>query len=115
MAEYIDREQLGIGYADRKVFENKGYADGWNAAIDIITKATVANVAEVVYCADCRWCEDMGMSGLYCNHPDNRNPAGCRPKDYCSDGERRIGDEVQHTQTDGEGDESGTGGMPTAV
>ena len=74
-----------------------------------------ANVAEVVYCADCRWCEDMGMSGLYCNHPDNRNPAGCRPKDYCSDGERRSGDEVQHTQTDGEGDESGTGGMPATV
>ena len=47
MAEYIDREQLGIGYADREVFENKGYADGWNAAIDIINKAPVANVAEV--------------------------------------------------------------------
>lgn len=59
------------------------------------------DLVEVVYCADCRWCEDMGMSGLYCNHPDNRNPAGCRPQDYCNDGERRSGDEVQHTQVDG--------------
>lgn len=58
-------------------------------------------IVEVVYCKDCRWCEDAGMSGLYCNHPDNRNPVGCRPQDYCNDGERRRGDEVQHTQADG--------------
>ncbi len=58
-------------------------------------------IVEVVYCMDCRWCADEGMSGRYCNHPDNRNPLGCLPKDYCNNGERRSGDEVQHTQADG--------------
>ena len=45
------------------------------------------DVVVVTRCKNCKWCEDMGMSGLYCNHPDNRNPLGCRPDDYCSDGE----------------------------
>lgn len=43
----------------------------------------------VVHCEDCAWCEDMGMSGMYCNHPENRNPLGCRPTDYCDRGERK--------------------------
>lgn len=42
-----------------------------------------------VRCKDCKWVNDMGMSGLYCDHPDNRNPLGCRDTDYCSDGERK--------------------------
>jgi hypothetical protein len=49
-----------------------------------------AAVVEVVRCKDCKWCEDMFMSGMYCNHPDNRNPLGCRPNDYCNDGERKC-------------------------
>lgn len=51
-----------------------------------------ADVVPVVRCKDCVWCEDQGMSGLYCNHPDNRNPCGCRPNDFCNDGERKDGD-----------------------
>ena len=47
------------------------------------------DVVPVVRCKDCIWCEDQGMSGLYCNHPDNRNPCGCRPNDFCNDGERK--------------------------
>ena len=28
MADYIDRAKLGIGECNRKIFENKSYADG---------------------------------------------------------------------------------------
>ena len=44
---YIEREALGIGKANREVFENPAYADGWNAAIDIIEAAPAADVAPV--------------------------------------------------------------------
>lgn len=51
---------------------------------------------DVVRCKDCRYCDDLGMSGLWCRHPDHRHPMsaaneylGCRPDDYCSDGKRR--------------------------
>jgi hypothetical protein len=47
------------------------------------------DVVEVVRCEDCKYCKDLGMSGLWCEHPDSRNPLGCRPNDYCNDGERR--------------------------
>ena len=60
--------------------------------IDLIKVADhlIANdVVEVVRCKDCFHCEDQGMSGLYCNHPDERNPFGCLPDDFCNCGERR--------------------------
>ena len=50
---------------------------------------TAADVVEVVRCEDCKHCDDMAMSGLWCNHPDNRNPLGCRPGDFCNDGVRK--------------------------
>lgn len=46
MSRYIDADALGIGKANRDVFENKAYADGWNAAIDIIESAPTADAAE---------------------------------------------------------------------
>lgn len=42
MAEYIDREALGIGKAKREAFNVPEYADGWNAAIEIIQNGPVA-------------------------------------------------------------------------
>lgn len=47
MSRYIDAAALGIGKANRDVFENKSYADGWNAAIDIIESAPTVDVKEV--------------------------------------------------------------------
>ena len=47
-----------------------------------------ADSEQVVYCRECKYREDHFMGGLYCNHPDNRNPLGCRPNDYCNDGVR---------------------------
>lgn len=50
MIRYIDADALGICKANRDVFDNKAYADGWNAAIDIIESAPTADVAEAVRC-----------------------------------------------------------------
>lgn len=47
MPRYIDADALGIGKANREIFDNKAYADGWNAAIDIIVSAPTADVQEV--------------------------------------------------------------------
>ena len=48
MAKYINVDDLGIGKCNPNVFEDKGYAKGWNAAIDIIEKAPAADVRPVV-------------------------------------------------------------------
>ena len=45
MARYIDADALGIGKANRDVFEHPEYADGWNSAIEIINNAPTADVA----------------------------------------------------------------------
>lgn len=47
MADYIDREALGIGECNRDVFENKGYADGWNNAIKMLYRAPSIDVRKV--------------------------------------------------------------------
>lgn len=47
MGDYIDRVALGIGLCTRDVFENKGYADGWNAAVKILKEAPAADVQAV--------------------------------------------------------------------
>lgn len=47
MSDYIDRAALGIGLCNRDVFENKGYADGWNTAIKILQEAPAADVQEI--------------------------------------------------------------------
>lgn len=48
MAEYIDRQALGIGKCNPEIFDDNGYANGWNAAIDIIQSAPAADVRPVV-------------------------------------------------------------------
>lgn len=55
MSDYIDRAALGIGLCNRDVFENKGYADGWNAAVKILKEAPVADVQEIKHG---EWIED---------------------------------------------------------
>lgn len=47
MSDYIDRAALGIGSCNRDVFENKSYADGWNAAVKILKEAPAADVRKV--------------------------------------------------------------------
>lgn len=66
----------------------KEMLDATIAGQETLQKALAERV-EVVRCKDCKWCTDMGMSGLYCDHPDDRNPIVCLPTDYCNCGERR--------------------------
>lgn len=47
MSDYIDRAALGIGLCNRDIFENKGYADGWNAAVKILKEAPAADAQAV--------------------------------------------------------------------
>lgn len=92
MSDYIDRAALGIGLCTRDVFENKGYADGWNAAVKILKEAPAADVQEVkhgkwiktynnpddgnYYCSECHNCIDIATGRetpidrdfFYCPH-----------------------------------------------
>lgn len=74
MGDYIDRVALGIGLCNRDIFENKGYADGWNAAVKILKEAPAVDVQEIkhgkwietqeplgwcdVDCAECSVCHE---------------------------------------------------------
>lgn len=90
MSRYIDAAALGIGKANRDVFENKAYADGWNAAIGIIASAPTADVAEVVRCKDCKYLHSDAHGG-YCVF---RGLA--TSDDFCSFGERNDENEQAH-------------------
>lgn len=68
MSRYIDADALGICKANRDVFENKAYADGWNAAIDIIESAPTADVAEVVRLKDGLDDCHIVSDGEYCGY-----------------------------------------------
>lgn len=45
----IDADALGIGEATPEVFDNPGYADGWNSAVRIISAAHTVDVAPVAH------------------------------------------------------------------
>ena len=81
MAEYIERDMF-LRWVHEFRTDDKGL-------VSAVINAPAKDVVPVVRCKDCKFCEDQGLSGLYCNHPDNRNPCGCRPNDFCNDGERK--------------------------
>lgn len=66
------------------------FCEGMKHVLEMIDSAPTVDAVEVVRCKDCKYSEDYLMGGLWCNHPDNRNPLGCRPNDYCNDGERKC-------------------------
>lgn len=92
MSDYIDRAALGIGLCTRDVFENKGYADGWNAAVKILKEAPAVDVQEIkhgewikmsnnpddgnYYCSECHHSIDIATGretpidrgSFYCPH-----------------------------------------------
>ena len=47
MARLIDVDKLGIGRCNPDVFENKSYADGWNAAVTMIENAPAVDAEPV--------------------------------------------------------------------
>lgn len=66
MSDYIDRVALGIGLCDRDVFENKGYADGWNAAVKILKEAPVADVQDIKHGKWIKTQEPLGWCDVDC-------------------------------------------------
>ena len=87
MAEYIDKQALGIGKCNPEIFDDKGYANGWNAAIDIIQSAPAADVRPVVFCRDCKyWFNAPAADGFNSCERD----ALIRHEDFfCAAGEKR--------------------------
>lgn len=105
----IDADALGIGYANRSVFVDGAYADGWNAAVEILsrapeltpevihepTKSEFKRMAiqmgyeRVVHCKDCKNCKeatDYLGSGFFCSIW-GREWQRVQPNDFCSYGE----------------------------
>lgn len=65
------------------------YGESIDRFAELEEKIEHGELVEVVLCKDCQFCEDQGMSGLYCNHPDDRNPIYCLPHEFCNCGEKR--------------------------
>ena len=86
MARYIDIEGAGIGKANREQFLVPEFADGWNAVLKILDKEPTADVAEVVRCPDCIYCENMKCTELKDN---TGHPLDVAIFDYCSQGVRK--------------------------
>ena len=88
MSDYIDRAALGIGLCNRDVFENKGYADGWNAAVKILKEAPAVDVSEIVRCKDCKNYELMKSNNY---HFCNEFGGYVTEKDFCSRAQKMDG------------------------
>lgn len=96
MSRYIDADKLWNDRPQLTGGESIGFKSGFSECMWGFSKRIkeqishpTADVVEVVRCRECKYCVDLIMGGLWCEHPDNRNPLGCRPNDYCNDGERR--------------------------
>ena len=82
--DYISRIGLGIGKCNPDVFENKGYAEGWNAAVGIIEAAPPAEVRPVVrgewiMCNNACICSNCGNPVAFKLMPD-----GWHVGDFCT-------------------------------
>lgn len=88
MKDYIDRTKLGIGECNREIFEDKSYADGWNAAIKILQEALAADVAEIVRCKDCKNYELMKSNNY---HFCDEFGGYVTEKDFCSRAQKMDG------------------------
>ena len=88
MGDLIDRDALGVGPANPKVFENPAYADGWNALLKIINQAPSVDAVPVVRCKECIHSEETGVlpkGVLYCNTNDMPIPED----GYCNQWKRK--------------------------
>lgn len=71
MSDYIDRVALGIGLCNRDVFENKGYADGWNAAVKILKEAPAVDVQEIKHGKWIKMYNNPDDGNYYCSECHN--------------------------------------------
>lgn len=86
--KYVDLATLGIGFCNPEIFEDKGYAKGWNSAIQILNDAPAADVVPVVRCEDCKYWKYVSWG------KENRCTARgaafqTNADDFCSCGQRR--------------------------
>lgn len=82
----IDADALGIGNANKGVFDKPSYADGWNSAIAIIEDAPTIDAVEVVRCKECIFrVEKREFGDLQCHIFD----IPMKFDDFCSYGERK--------------------------
>ena len=88
MMRLIDADALGIDKANREMFDNKSYADGWNSAIEILKQAPTIEAEPVVHCKDCKYSKKFYITGnRYCDfHGAYEYPVS--DDDYCSNGEK---------------------------
>lgn len=90
MSRYIDVDKLGIGRANRDVFESKDYADGWNSAISILEKADVEDLVKVVRCKDCKYAKKSKAVLCVPDYSCLKTDITCLDADdFCSYGERK--------------------------
>ncbi len=99
---HIDRDNLLKDISESVVFSGRSgipsaEVRGANKVIDRIKSAPAADVAEVVRCKDCKYCEhsypakaigEEALEGWYCNIFRQWR----KPDDFCSYGERRETD-----------------------
>ena len=89
MARLIDADALGVGKCNPDVFDDKGYAKGWNSAIEILQNAPTVDAVAVVRCRECiEFVKYRSAKGGLCKN------IGCYVSEdfYCADGERKGGD-----------------------
>lgn len=100
----IDSDALGIGKAKREAFTYPEYADGWNAAIDIIDAAPTIEIDRPTRSQFKRMAVQLGYEPVVrckeCKHrdpEDKRCDCGCwhtpfttNDNDFCSYGERKT-------------------------
>lgn len=107
--QLIDFDALGIGWCNPDVFDDKGYAEGWNRAIEILQNAPTVDAVPVVRCKDCKHrptkpddYNPITTDGFALEFPDEKCPCQCEdgwyswypPDDFfCARGKQKGEDE----------------------
>lgn len=102
----IDFDALGVGKCNPEVFDDKGYANGWNNAIEILQNAPTVDAVPVCRCRDCKhrptkpgkYADGFDIAFPYevcpCYCDDDPFYSGYPEDDwFCPNGERKGGDE----------------------
>lgn len=91
MARLIDADALGIGKCNPDVFDDKGYAKGWNSAIEILQNASTVDAVPVVRCRECKWGRTVreGSEYVWCGKPYAAPWSSHVANWYCADGKRK--------------------------
>ena len=84
----IDADALGIGKCNPDIFEDKGYAKGWNSAIELVASAPTIDAVPVVRCRECRYV-DIGSNDAEAWCDCTIFGAGVSEDGYCWLGQRR--------------------------